>query len=149
MIPLMQAECVTAGWVTEEQFLEGLAVGNALPGPIATKMALYVGYAEAGTLGAVAAVVGVLAPSLIMMSVLTGLILRYRENPWVAGALKGVKPAVVGMLAYVVWDLGPSGVTGYSTAVVAIVAFAALIARVHPGIVIVVAMLLGALAFRG
>ncbi len=148
MIPLMQAECVKAGWVTDDQFLEGLALGNALPGPIATKMALFVGYTEGGFIGAVAAIVGVMAPSMILMSVLTGLVLRYRDNPYVAGALKGVKPAVVGMLAFVVWDLGPTGVTGYTTAVVAIVAFAALIAKVHPGVVMVVAMMLGALVFR-
>ncbi len=149
MIPLMQAECVRAGWMTDAQFLEGLAVGSALPGPIATKMALYVGYAEAGPLGAAAAVVGVLLPSLVLMSALTGVVFRYRENPYVAGALSGVKPAVVGMLAFVVWELGPAGVTGLATTLVAVVAFGALVARVHPGVVIVAAMLVGALAFRG
>jgi len=148
MIPLMQAECVRAGWVTDEQFLEGLAAGSALPGPIATKMALYVGYVEAGPLGAAAAVLGVLLPSLVLMGALTGVLVRYREHPYVAGALSGVKPAVVGMLAFVVWDLGPSGVTGLATACLAVLAFAALVARVHPGIVMVLALLVGALAFR-
>lgn len=148
MIPLMQAECVNAGWVTDEQFLEGLAIGNALPGPIATKMALYIGYHEAGSLGAAAALGGVLAPSLILMALLGGLVLRYRDNPWVAAGLKGVKPAVIGMLAFVAWDLAPSGITGAAGAVIAALAFAALIAKVHPGIVMVGAMALGTLVFR-
>lgn len=149
MIPLMQAECVGRGWITEEQFLEGLAAGNALPGPISTKMALYVGWLEAGPLGALAAVTGVLAPSAILMLGLTAVILRYREHPMVAGALRGVKPAVVGMIAWVAWDLAPSGITGAAGAVLAVAAFGALVARVHPGFVMVGAMAFGAIALRG
>jgi len=75
-------------------------------------------------------------------------LIRYRDNPYVAGALKGVKPAVVGMLAFVVWELGPTGVTGLATAVVAVIAFGALLAKVHPGVVMVAAMIVGAVAFR-
>ncbi len=149
MIPLMQAECVGAGWVTEEEFLEGLAAGNALPGPIATKMAVYVGWSESGVLGALAAVVGVTLPSVLLMGLVSAFVLRYREHPVVAGALAGVKPAVVGMLAFVAWDLAPSGITGVAGAVVAVLAFAALVAKVHPGLVMVGAMGLGAVAFRG
>lgn len=149
MIPLMQTECVGAGWVTEEQFLEGLAAGNALPGPIATKMALYVGWIEGGVPGAVAAIAGVLAPSVLLMSLLTAVILRYREHPVMAGALAGVKPAVVGMLAWTAFDLAPTGITGLAGGLVAVVAFAALVAKIHPGLVMVGAMAFGAVALRG
>ena len=149
MIPLMQAECVGAGWVTDEQFLEGLAVGNALPGPIATKMAIYVGWHESGLLGAAAALCGVVAPSVVLMGLLTALLLRYREHPMVVGAMKGVKPAVVGMLAFVAWDLAPAGITGLGGAVLAVLAFAALVAKLHPGLVMLGALLIGSLAFRG
>ena len=113
MIPLMQAECVDSGWVTEEQFLEGLALGNALPGPIATKMAVYVGWQEAGAPGLLAAVLGVTLPSLVLMGALTVLFFRLREQPVIAGILAGVKPAVIGMLAFVAWDLAPTGITGW------------------------------------
>lgn len=149
MIPLLQAECVGAGWVTEEQFLEGLAVGNALPGPITTKMALYVGYLGGGWTGAASATVGLLLPSTLLMAALASLLLQHRENPWVAGALKAVKPAIVGMLAFVAWDLAPSGVRDWFTALLAIVAFVALVGKVHPGVVIAVAAAFGALALRG
>ena len=149
MIPLMQQECVGAGWVTEEQFLEGLAVGNALPGPIATKMAVYVGWHEAGALGAAAALGGVVLPSAALMAVLAGFILKYRDSHYIAAGLRGVKPAVVGMLAYVAWELAPSGIVGWSGALVAVAAFAALVYKVHPGFVMVGAMLVGAAFFRG
>ena len=148
MIPLMQAECVGAGWVTEEQFLEALAAGNALPGPIATKMALFVGFKEAGALGAAVAFGGVLLPSSALMALLGGLLLRHRDTPWVAAALAGVKPAIVGMLAWTAWDLAPSGVQGWAGALIAVLAFAFLVLRVHPLFVIVGAALVGVVVFR-
>ena len=148
MLPLMQAECVGNGFVTKDEFIEGLAVGNSLPGPISTKMALYVGWQDAGVGGAVAAVAGVLTPSMVLMAMLTAVILRNRDNPFVSGALKGVKPAIIGMLFFVAVDLAPSGITGWIGGVLGIVAFAALLARVHPGLVILGAAVFGALALR-
>lgn len=148
MIPLMQAECVNAGWVTDEQFLEGLAVGNALPGPIATKMAVYVGWHEAGTPGLLAALLGVTLPSLVLMAVLSGVLLAYREHKVVAGILSGVRPAVVGMLAFVAFDLAPAGIIGWGGALLAVASFAALVMKVHPALVMISAMALGGLFFR-
>lgn len=148
MLPLMQQECVRNGFVTKEQFIEGLAVGNSLPGPIATKMALYVGWQDAGVPGAVAAMSGVLLPSTVLMGVLAAVIVKNRDNPYVAGALKGVKPAIIGMLFFVAVDLAPSGVTTWFGGLLGVLAFAALLARVHPGVVILVAALVGALALR-
>lgn len=148
MIPLMQAECVGAGWVTDEQFLEGLAVGNSLPGPITTKMAMYIGYNEAGWGGAFFATVGLLIPSTVLMALLVTFLLRYREHPYVAGALRAVKPVVVGMLAWVAWDLAPSGVRDLTTALLAVIAFVALVGKMHPALVIASAAAFGALALR-
>jgi chromate transporter len=148
MLPLMQQECVRQGFVTKEQFIEGLAVGNSLPGPIATKMALYVGWQDAGFLGALAATLGVLTPSTVLMAALTAVLLKNRDNPYVDGALKGVKPAIIGMLAFVAVDLAPSGITTWVGGVVGVLAFAALLARVHPGFVILGAAAFGAFALR-
>lgn len=148
MIPLMQAECVGAGWITDEQFLEGLAAGNALPGPITLKMAVYVGWAQDGLLGAAAALVGVSLPGIALMGILGALLVRYREHPWVAAALRGAKPAVVGMLFFVAWDLAPAGVPTLAAGLLAIASFAALMARVHPGVVMVAAVVAGVVLFR-
>ncbi len=149
MIPLMQAECVGRGWVTEEQFLEGLALASSLPGPLSTKMAVYVGWQRAGALGATSALLGVLAPSTAMILALTPLVLRYREHPAWVGAMRAARPAVVGMLAWVAWDLAPGGIHGAAGAAVAAAAFVALVAEVHPGVVLLCAMGLGAVALRG
>ena len=148
MIPLIQHQCVQAGWLTESEFLEAYAAANALPGPISTKMALYIGYHEAGVFGAMSAFAGVLLPSSLLMALLTGVLLRHKEHPWVIGALKGAKPAVIGMLVFVAWRLAPAGLHGYGAWMLALGAFAALLARVHPAFVMVGAMLAGILLFR-
>lgn len=149
LLPLMQVECVGAGWVTEDQFREGIVAGQALPGPIATKMAAYVGWQAGGTLGALAALIGVVAPTALLMVAATGFVARHHEHPVVAGALRGARPAVVAMLAYVAWDLAPTGIHSASGAAVAAIAFGALVGGLHPAWVMVGALAVGAVAFRG
>lgn len=70
-IPLVQNEVVNRyGWLTVSEFSEVLALGNALPGPIATKMAGYIGYQQGGILGSIVGIFATVAPSLILMIVL-------------------------------------------------------------------------------
>ena len=72
-IPLIQKEVVEHyKWMTPQEFNEALAMGNALPGPIATKMAGYIGFQEGGYLGSFLAVFASVAPSLILMLTLMG-----------------------------------------------------------------------------
>ncbi len=149
MLPLMQAEVVASGWLTDEQFLEGLAVGNALPGPIATKMAVYVGYEEAGLLGATAAFAGVTAPSVGLMLGLTAFLAGFAEHPLVRAGLAGARPAVVGMLFWVAVSLAPGGIGSVRGGALAVLAFVALALDVHPGIVMVGAVLAGMVVFQG
>ena len=108
MIPLIQEEVVDVqGWLTQDEFLDAFALGNTLPGPIATKMAGYVGYKVAGPLGAVAGLVGVAVPTILAMLLLLGLYLRYRDLPAITGFLRGVRPVVIALLALVVWEFAP------------------------------------------
>jgi len=146
MIPLFQAEVVERnGWMTEAQFLDALAAGNALPGPIATKMALYIGYQVGGAVGALAGLVGVLLPSTVLILTLSALLLRHADNPRVAGALKAVRPVVIGMLAYVVIDMAPGSLDGWMAGGLALVALGLLFLKVHPAWLIVVAAMIGAM----
>ncbi|MDA1191613.1 MAG: chromate transporter [Candidatus Poribacteria bacterium] len=102
----MQNELVDKrGWLTAEQFQEGWATGNVLPGPIATKVVAYVGYQQMGVLGAFIATVAYLAPSIAGMTLLAAA-LSYQGgsdgmNRVLAGmnaAVKGIKPAVLALL---------------------------------------------------
>jgi chromate transporter len=105
MIPLMQQEVLAQGWLTPEGFIDALALGNALPGPIATKMSIYVGYEQAGILGAIAAVSGTIAPSGVLMLILAAFLLG-QKTPLIDAALTAVRPAVIGLLIWTAYDLG-------------------------------------------
>jgi chromate transporter len=94
-------------WLTNTQFAEILAIGNALPGPIATKMAASIGWRTAGPAGAAAALLGVVLPSLVLMLGLYQLLLTWRTNPYVAGLIQGVKPIVLVLLVGLVLDFIP------------------------------------------
>ncbi|MDA8194430.1 MAG: chromate transporter [Thermaerobacter sp.] len=95
-------------WLTNPQFAEILAIGNALPGPIATKLAAAIGYQVAGPVGALAALVGVIGPSLVLMLGLYQVLMIYRSNPYVAGLIRGVKPIVIVLLVILIIDLVPT-----------------------------------------
>ncbi len=85
--------------VTLEQFADLNALDMIVPGPIAINAATYVGYLDAGILGALAATLGVILPSFIIVTLVMHFIKRYRESSLVSGILMGVKPTAVGLIA--------------------------------------------------
>lgn len=104
-IPLFEHEVVDRyGWMTTSEFSEVLAFGNALPGPIATKMAGYIGYEVAGWLGLLIAVFATVAPSLFLMIVLLKIISRYKGSPKVKRLSKIVLPAVAVLMGSLTFD---------------------------------------------
>ncbi|TVY08573.1 chromate transporter [Paenibacillus cremeus] len=104
-IPLIQNEVVGSyGWYTVERFGEVLAIGNALPGPIATKMAGYIGYEQGGILGALSALFATVAPSLLAMVFLLGLLYKYRHSPRVKQMTLLIRPAICVMLAVLAYQ---------------------------------------------
>lgn len=93
IIPLIEAEVVGRfGWMSSSEFAETLAIGNALPSPIATKMAGQIGYDVAGIPGAVVALFATVAPSLLLMLAALGLILKFKDSPQVKRMSSWVRP---------------------------------------------------------
>ena len=149
VIPLIRHECVDRyGWMSDAELLDALAFGNALPGPIAVKLAAHVGMQAGGWLGCLVALAALNLPSIAMMLGLAALYARYRDAPSVAGAMAGVRPAVVGLLAYTAWSLAPDGVRNVPAGVIALAAFVALVLKVHPAGVIAGAMGIGMFFLR-
>ncbi|MDP2313376.1 MAG: chromate transporter [Pseudomonadota bacterium] len=149
VIPLIRHECVERyGWMTDAELLDALAFGNALPGPIAVKLAAHIGMQVAGAPGCLVALVALNVPSIGMMLALAAVYARYRDTPAVAGAMAGVRPAVVGLLAYTAWSLAPDGVRNVAGGLIAVATFTALVFKVHPAIVIALAMGVGAIFLR-
>lgn len=109
MIPLLQDEVVTRrGWLSRAEFLDAFAFGNALPGPILTKLAGYVGHRQAGWPGALVSLLALTAPTILAMVLLATLYAAYRESPLVSGFINGVRPVVIALLALVVWEFADS-----------------------------------------
>ena len=149
MIPLVQVEVVDAHqWLTSEEFVDTLAMGNALPGPIATKMSAYIGYRLAGFPGAVAGVTGVILPSIVLMLALAGVLLTYKDTRYVQATLKAVRPVVVALLAITVWQIFPSSIKGWDTALIGAGTFVVVVfLHVHPALAIAAAVILGLLVY--
>ncbi|MDP2873641.1 MAG: chromate transporter [Bacillota bacterium] len=145
-IPLVQIEVVNNfKWLTLEEFSDILAIGNALPGPIATKMAGYVGYKVAGLPGAFMALLGTIGPSLLAMLLLYQALLSFKNLPYVQGMIRGIRPVVIVLLGILILDLWPAAMKGWQTAAIGIVAFVAIrLLHVHPALTVVGALLLGA-----
>lgn len=149
-VPLIREECVERqGWLTDAEFLDALAFGNALPGPISHKLAAHVGLKVAGWPGAAVALVAVTAPGVALMALAMGVYLRYRESPVMAGVLRAIRPAVVGLLAYTAWSLAPDAARDRVGIAIGVAAFAALALDVHPAIVMGVAIGVGAFILPG
>ena len=98
-IPLIEHEAVTTfAWFSETEFAEIVAMGNALPGPIAPQLAAYVGYAKAGIGGASVALFATIAPSLTMMFALMRLLTRHKDAPQIKKLTQYIRPTIAVLL---------------------------------------------------
>ncbi len=145
VIPLIQQEVVdNFKWLSTEEYTDALAMGNALPGPIATKMAAYVGYKIAGISGATSALVGTVVPTAVAMLALAGLYFKYKDAPQMVGMLKAVRPVVVVLLVQTAWEMGAKSFPIPVTWIIALIALVAVFQfKLHPIILIVSSMLYG------
>lgn len=149
-IPLIQNEVVNRyGWMSMTEFGEVLALGNALPGPIATKMAGYIGYDQGGILGAAIAVFATVAPSLVLMIALLGLLYRYRNSPKVKRMTLLIRPLIAVLLGILTYEFFFSSYTDagliHTLILIGSSAFLLVRAKVHPAFVIIGALGYGAL----
>jgi chromate transporter len=107
MIAFMQEQVVSQfHWLTPQEFLDGLALGQFTPGPI-LMVAAYVGYKVAGIAGAVVGCAAAFLPSFVMMLAILPALDRVRKLTWMRAALRGIAPAVIGVLAVSLVRLAP------------------------------------------
>ncbi|MGI6450606.1 MAG: chromate transporter [Desulfitobacteriia bacterium] len=149
VIPLIQVEAVNNyHWMTNEQFADALAVVNALPAPIAPKLGGYIGYLVAGWPGVIAALIGTIGPTFLAVILLTNILMKYTNSPGLKGALKGVRPVVVVLVAQTAFEMGLSSFPNLITWGIAAVTAASLLwFKIHPAILIVASMAFGFFVF--
>ena len=98
MIPFVREQVLLHGWLTEEELLNMIAVSESTPGPIAINMATFVGSNEAGILGSIAATLGVVLPSFIIILLISALLKNFLKYKGVKAFLSGVRPCVVSLI---------------------------------------------------
>lgn len=113
MIPLIGETVLSHGWLTENQFYDFIGVCESTPGPIAVNMATYVGSTQAGFWGSLAATLGVVLPSFLIILLIASVLQNFTGNPYFKGFLKGVKP-VISALILSTGVILLSGTTGLS-----------------------------------
>ena len=99
MIPLIQHEVIhKRKWLSEGEFSDLLTLAQAAPGPISLNTAVFVGYKQRKYLGSLAAILGVVIPSFVIILVVAMFFDNVRHNHWVDAAFKGMRPAVVALI---------------------------------------------------
>lgn len=153
VIPLIRHEAVIRyKWLNNDEFGEVLALANALPGPIATKMAAYLGYQQKKSLGAIVAVLAHILPTCVAMILLLSAVQYLSSSKIIAGMIAGVTPVIAVMLGTMAYEFGEKAVKGlgkYAGVGFFLLAFLLLeMIEVHPAIVIILFLAYGALHFK-
>jgi chromate transporter len=106
-IAMMNEEAVVKrNWLTQEQFLEGIAICEMLPGPASTQMGIYTGYLYAGQIGALVAGLCFISPAFLIVVGLSWLYFRFWELPQIADLFLGIAPVITAIILSFCWKLG-------------------------------------------
>jgi chromate transporter len=125
-IPFLQESAVDVhGWLSQSQFVDGLAIGGVLPAPLII-FSTFVGYLAGGLAGGLAMTLGIFLPAFVFPIFFHRGLVAVAENPQIRPFLLGVAAAVVGLIAAVTVDIVDTGVIDVPTALLALAAFAAL-----------------------
>lgn len=122
MIPIIEAEVVTKhGWIRKEDFLDLIAVAQSCPGVFAINISTFVGYKIKGNKGALCTAVGTALPSFIIMLAIAMFFHRFMDVGWVAAMFRGIRPAVVALIAVPTFNLAKSAHITWSNAWIPVV----------------------------
>lgn len=128
MIPFIQEQVVNQfHWLTQQEFIDGLALSQFTPGPV-LMVSAYIGYKLAGIAGAAAAATATFLPSFIVMLSVLPMFDRVRTLGWTTAAMKGVGPAVIGVLAVSLAQMAPHALPDPFAIVILIATLTALLA---------------------
>jgi len=148
MLPMLQREIVERrGWATEEELLDYYAIGQCTPGVIAVNTATFIGTRRKGIPGGFLATLGVILPSLLIITAIAALLTSFAEIPAVQHALAGIRVAVVVLVGFSVWKLMKSGVKGgFGWCLFLLVFFVSAIWGLSPVIVVLISAASGWIA---
>ena len=117
MIPLIQKEAAEKNkWVTDDDILEVIAIAESTPGPIAINAATFVGHRACGLFGSIAATIGVVLPSFLIILILSFVLKQFQQLQYVQYAFHGIRAGVLALLCKSLWTMykkSPKGWAAY------------------------------------
>ena len=145
MLPILQREIVeNKHWGTDEELADYYAIGQCTPGVIAVNVATFIGRKTAGNLGGIIATLGVVFPSVVIISLLAGVIQAYSSLEWVKHAFAGIRVCVCVLIFNAVIKLFSKAIIDAKTfAIYALVLAASIFLNVSPVIFVILAGLAG------
>ena len=124
MLPIIQKEIVEEKkWATEEEVLDYYAVGQCTPGIIAVNTATFIGYKVHGIIGAIVATLGVVFPSLIIITIIAALLKNFANYSIVQHAFSGIRVVVTALIVSAILKLAKTSIKNSTTLIIAIIAF--------------------------
>ena len=99
MIPLIQAELGKRGWISEDELPDIVAISQSAPGVMAVNISIFAGNKLRGFKGSLAATLGSILPSFLIILAIAMLFTAFKDNPWVIKAFKGIRPVVISLIA--------------------------------------------------
>ena len=159
MLPMIQEEVAAHGWLNQSELINFIAVSESTPGPFAVNISTFVGTRTGGIFGGLCATLGVILPSFVIILIVARCYQKFKSNKLVVGAMNGLKPAVVGLIAAALLSLSgtvffPQGLsaTVFGTAhfyvSLGIFAVAVVLAfkKLHPILIVLISAVIGIIA---
>ncbi|MBB6715414.1 chromate transporter [Clostridium gasigenes] len=149
MLPFIQREIVTTNnWISMPEFMDIIGISQMTPGPIAINSATFVGYKIQGVCGSLAATLGVITTSFILVSIISKVLAKFKNSVVVKSALLGMRPVLIGLILSAFLGLAKESYLDFKSIVITIIIGGLLLTKkVHPILVIVIAAILGVIFY--
>lgn len=109
MIPIIERELSRRGWMSEEELPDVIALAQSAPGVLAVNVSIFTGYKLRGVKGSIAATIGAVFPSFLIILAIAMFISNFQDNPWVVKIFKGIRPVVVSLIAVPMINMARKG----------------------------------------
>lgn len=145
MLPVIQREIVESHkWISAKQFIDIIGISQMTPGPIAINSATFVGFKVSGIPGSIAATIGVITFSFILVSIANHYILKFKESNIMKSALAGMRPAMIGLIISVFFSLGRESYNDIKSVIIGFITLGLLLSnKLNPILIIIISGILG------
>lgn len=148
MLPLIEEEIITHGWLTTREFIDILAIAEMTPGPIAINAATFLGYKVSGFIGSLTATIAVVLPSFIVISLIFHFVVKFKKSPYVQWIFAGIRPIVLGLIGSAAVTVGKNSFFDFKSVLLAIFIFLAVtFRRLNPILGIIIAGVIGVIIY--